>query len=65
MGVKRDGEKQQAWLRMEMIVYVQWKEVGSLITPLVFVSAFPNLVADDSYARSFGFHGYLYPNVLA
>ena len=40
-------------------------EVGSLITPLVLLSAFPNLVADDSYARFLGFQGYLYPNVLA
>ena len=25
VGVKRDGEKQQAWLRREVIVYVKWK----------------------------------------
>ena len=29
--VKRDGEKQQAWLRREMIVYIKWKEVASFI----------------------------------
>ena len=29
--MKRDGEKQQAWLRREMIVYIKRQEVGSFI----------------------------------
>ena len=46
----------------------QMEETGIIdYTPgfCICVPESSTIVADDSYARFLGFHGYLYPNVLA